>query len=202
MRDPVLLVAGLGRCGTSLLMQMLRAAGVPVAGRAPAFEDIPVSLKGVDLDWLDAQRGRAVKWIDPVEASIPNPEDWRYRVIFLNREAEQQAISQLKLLHLRSDRRMRRAMTARVARDTARAARIVNRLAGTHGVLHLRFEQLITRPDVAAAKLARFCDMHGFPFGDPDLAAAEVLPRGAGCASDLSIEIGQMQSAERERAAG
>lgn len=200
MGDPVLLVAGLGRCGTSLVMQMLRAAGVPVAGRAPAFEDIPVAPSGVDVDWLNAQRGRAVKWIDPVVTPIPNPEDWRYRVIFLNRDAEQQAMSQLKLLHVRSDRRIRRAMTAAVARDTARAARIVDRLSGTHGVLHLRFEQLITRPDVAAGKLARFCDQHGFSFGDPDLAAGEVLPRGAYCASDLSIEQAQMQRADRERA--
>jgi hypothetical protein len=39
MSAPVIVVAGLGRCGTSLVMQMLAAAGLPCVGSFPDFED-------------------------------------------------------------------------------------------------------------------------------------------------------------------
>lgn len=198
MRDgPVLLVAGLGRCGTTLVMQMLAAAGVPVAGRAPAYEDVPVSLRGVDLDWLDRQRGRAVKWIDPVNARIANPDDWRFRVILLSRSPREQARSMLKFQGLPAPRATVRGLESGIIRDQNRAARIVDRLAGAHGTLHLRFEDLIDMPAVAAFRIAKFCDAHGFPFGEVGVAAAEVQSRGSGCASDMSIEAGLMQRAER-----
>lgn len=196
MGDPVLLVAGLGRCGTSLVMQMLDAAGVPVAGQSPAYEDIPVSVRFVDLDWLDRQRGRAVKWIDPVNAKIVNPEDWRYRVIFLSRDAQQQALSQMKLLGLSGDRALRRIWRAKIERDRTRALRIVDRLCGAHGTLHLRFEDLITHPVSSADRIARFCDAHGFPFGNTFCAAGKVLPRHPACAPDMRIDLALMRCAD------
>lgn len=188
MADRILLVTGLGRCGTTLVMHMLRAAGVPVAGRAPAFEDHTRMGRTPDLDWLAQQRGRAVKWIDPTLCKIPAEDDDRYRAIFLSREAKEQARSQLKFSGCLGNRDTLRGMTKVVERDTIRARRIVRRLCGDYGVLFLRFENLVNFPAHEARKIALFCDALGLPFGDEGAAAAQVLRRPVTCAPDLSIE--------------
>ena len=75
---PLVVVSGLPRSGTSLLMQMLAAAGVPVvtdARRAPDesnprgyLEDERVKRLPFDADraWLSAARGQAVKIVAPL----------------------------------------------------------------------------------------------------------------------------------------
>ena len=184
---PILFVTGLGRCGTSMVMQMLHAAGVPCAGTPPAFEDVPVSPRGVDHDWLAGQCGRAVKWIDPTVTRL-RPPPGQHGAIFLSRDPMQQALSQLKLLAARHDRNTRRAMKKQVEADSVRACVIVQRLFGVHYVQSLYFERIIDRPKDAARKMALLCDTLGLPFGSEDAAAAVVIRRSPLCAPDLAIE--------------
>lgn len=106
MLSPVLFVTGLGRCGTTMVMQMLQAAGVPCAGTYPAFEDVPVTPSAVDHEWLAQQAGRAVKWIDPTVTRVRHANG---AAIFLSRDPAEQAKSQLKMLGARNDRSARRA---------------------------------------------------------------------------------------------
>ena len=49
---PALLVAGLGRCGTSLMMQMLAAAGLPCVGEFPAYEVPELNHRKPPLAWV------------------------------------------------------------------------------------------------------------------------------------------------------
>lgn len=106
MSEPIMVVAGLGRCGTSLVMQMLDAAALPVVvGEGPpAYED-PTQL-GLIRDsrdyvqasaWLTGLSGSFVKLLDPFRLKLPRA---RYSVLWLDRDYEEQAKSQLKLLHL------------------------------------------------------------------------------------------------------
>jgi hypothetical protein len=60
--QPIILVAGLGRCGSSLVMRLLDAAGVPTVGTFPAFEE--QTLPRDALGWVEAYAGRAVKVLD------------------------------------------------------------------------------------------------------------------------------------------
>ena len=190
MRDaPVLLVAGLGRCGTTMVMQMLHAAGTPVAGTLPSFEDVPLTPKHVDHEWLAGQGGRAVKWIDPTITRIRHDNA---RAIWLSRTPLEQAKSQAKLLGLRLSRADLRPLAARVKRDNWRARRIVDRLCGCYGVLHLTFEMILRHPDHCAARIASFCDSSDIDFGSAKAAADVVLRRGPECAPDLSIEVGKL----------
>lgn len=177
-----------------MVMQMLNAAGVPCAGTAPAFEDIPVAPSGVDHDWLARQGGCAVKWIDPTVTKV------RHRngaAIFLSRDPVEQAKSQLKMLGARNDRTARRAMANSVQRHTRHARAIVTNLFGAHFVLPLHFDKILRNPAYAADRLAHFCDLLGLPFGAPDDAASVVHKRDAKCAPGLSAELRMIDEANR-----
>lgn len=189
---PILFVAGLGRCGTTMTMQMLAAAGVPCAGTAPAYEDIPVTRSRVDHDWLAKQGGKAVKWIDPTQTLIRRTDD---AAIFLSRDPEQQARSQLKLIGLRSDRNTRRILKRSLESDTRRALAILRRQFGEHFVLHLHYDKVLRAPILAVHQIAILCDQLDLPFGSITDAAAVIQKRSPACAPDLSAEIGMMRGA-------
>ncbi|WP_343546807.1 hypothetical protein [Sphingobium yanoikuyae] len=156
MTKPVILVAGLGRCGSSLVMQMLSAADVQTIGTYPAFEDRVTA----ELPAIDAQReffarcpGHAVKLLDP-HLHQP-PIGLSYRTIFLTRHPAEQAKSMLKLIGERSDRRARRAMEHSVRRDTGRAREAVIRI-GDGRFYNMPFEHLIHDPLGAAEAIAKW----------------------------------------------
>lgn len=183
---PVLFVVGLGRCGTTMVMQMLDAAGVPCAGTQPAFEDIPVAPSGVDHEWLAEQAGRAVKWIDPTVTKV------RHRngaAIFMSGDPVEQAKSQLKILGARNDRTTRRAMSKFIQRDTRYARTIVSNLFGAHFVLPLHFEKVLRDPAYGAFQMANFCYGLGLSFGSANYAAQVVHDRDAKCAPDMRTEL-------------
>lgn len=103
--DAVLVVTGLPRAGTSLVMQMLGAGGVPLltdAERPPDehnprgyFEYAPVKRLRDDASWLPQARGRAVKVIAPLVTSLPDSET--YRFILVERAMEEVLESQRRM---------------------------------------------------------------------------------------------------------
>jgi hypothetical protein len=160
MTERIIIVAGIGRCGSSLVMQMLSAAGVPTIGTYPDFED-DLNLR---LPELDAQRevarrapGHAMKLIDP-HLHAP-PVGYEYRTIFLTRHPFVQAKSMLKLVGERNNRNARRAMEAIVRRDTRIAREAVTRI-GSGQFYNLPFEHLIHDPRGSAEGIARY--LHRF----------------------------------------
>lgn len=184
MTRETILVCGFGRCGSSLVMQMLDAAGVPCAGRYPAYEPAQVGPMTFDREWLAGQGGRAVKMLDPqlLQFSIP---DQPYRTIWLDRDHKQQCKSAEKFmaaLHGMATpwtRTMRRAWITGYRRDRPRAVR---KLRGLGPVLELTFETLIGDP-LATAK--RICDfIKPWPvIGEDSPRAMEftVVKRGPEC---------------------
>lgn len=106
MREDITVVSGVPRSGTSLVMQMLQAGGVPllVDGVRPAdehnprgyFEYEPVKGLAGDASWLPQARGRAVKVIHVLLRSLP--EGFDYRVILVRRDLRQVVASQDAML--------------------------------------------------------------------------------------------------------
>lgn len=182
----VILVAGFGRCGSTLVMHMLDRAGVPTIGRAPDYELRPIQ-NAADCDWLATLGGHAVKLLTPAYRTValrPNPIGV-YRSIWLDRDPVEQARSQIKLIALSDptlalDRSAARAMAQSLRRDRRRA-RAKLRAAGP--MLSIRFEQLLTDPSGVARLIASHVAR-----GDPDEMAAAVLPRGPECQPDMRIE--------------
>ncbi len=197
--DPTITyVCGFGRCGTSLVMQMLEAGGMPVTGPWPSFED-EHTLKVMDggeisADWLASKAGHAVKVLDPHRGTIPRGP---CRAIWLDRDPDEQAKSQAKFLettiHISIGREERRRL-AKSYRDDRPAAFKVLRAAGARQILELRFEELLSAPASVATRIATHCS--------PELniarMAAAVRRTSPECAPDMAMELALM--AERDTA--
>src|SRR4029079_1243109 len=107
-QDFVTVVSGLPRSGTSLMMQMLAAGGLPPltdSVRAPDesnprgyLEFEPVKRLRTDQSWLEQARGHAVKIIHLLLREIPTDGRFAYRVIFLQRPLEEVLASQRVML--------------------------------------------------------------------------------------------------------
>ncbi len=112
--EPVIVVSGLPRSGTSMAMQMLAAAGVPVVtdGIRQAGEDNPkgyfedervkdLHKENEDRGWIRNARGKAVKIISFLLKDLP--ENNNYKVIFMKRALPEVLASQKKMLERRNE---------------------------------------------------------------------------------------------------
>ena len=105
-RDFIAVVSGVPRSGTSLLMQMLAAGGLPVlpdGARPPDahnprgyFEFEPAKALAMNADWLPRAVGRAVKVVHTLVTALP--EGFDYRLVLVRRELAQVVASQDALL--------------------------------------------------------------------------------------------------------
>jgi hypothetical protein len=105
---PVVVVSGLPRSGTSMMMQMLQAGGLEIvtdAVRTPdgsnpkgyfEFEAVKGLDKGPSPAWLAAARGKVVKIVSPLVRWLPESND--YQVIFMQRNLDEVILSQNKML--------------------------------------------------------------------------------------------------------
>jgi len=110
---PIIVVSGLPRSGTSMMMKMLDAAGLKVVSDAVRaadednpkgyFEDERVKALGEseDRSWLRDCRGRVIKIISFLLTDLP--EDNFYKIIFMRRNFEEVLASQNKMLVRRGE---------------------------------------------------------------------------------------------------
>ncbi|WP_332116022.1 hypothetical protein [Azorhizobium caulinodans] len=184
--EPNIFVAGMGRCGTTMVMTMLDRGGFPVGDRPPAYEaQTPMVAGNVKTDALRPFAGMAIKWIDPTISRAP--AGMHARTIFLHRDPIEQAKSQLKLMGMAPVRRHVRTVAASIRRDTEKCQQIVRALGPC---LFTSFERILSDPAAEAVRMEAFL---ADPVFDPARAAAAVRPRSAACAPDLSLELSLMQ---------
>jgi hypothetical protein len=111
MDADVVLVSGLPRSGTSMMMKMLEAGGLAVLTDhiRTADEDNPKGyyeferVKQLEHDqaWLEDARGKVVKLIAALLKHLP--ADYRYKVIFIRRRIEEVLASQRAMLIRRGE---------------------------------------------------------------------------------------------------
>lgn len=190
--QPILFVAGLGRCGTTMVMTMLDAGGFPVSGPRPAYEPYERWVDGrPDMTWLHQQAGRAVKWIDPTRhLSLPGRLPVRPVVILLTRNAVQQAASQCKLIkgdwaHINFGRHGVRAMARSIRRDVPVMRAMLRRRAHVH---EWAFEDFLQNPWWGARALSRLVGEHFNADLNAESACGVVVDRLPGCLPDMRIE--------------
>ena len=105
-QDFIIIVSGLPRSGTSMMMQMLEAGGLPVLKddiREPD-EDNPkgyyeferVKQIAQDRAWLDDAKGKAVKMVSALLLQLPNT--YTYKVVFMRRKMQEILASQNRML--------------------------------------------------------------------------------------------------------
>ena len=104
--DLIAIVSGLPRSGTSMMMQMIEAGGIPalVDGLRQADDDNPrgyyefqpVKKTKHDASWLDGAPGKVVKMVYRLVYDLP--PDRAYNVIFMRRRLEEVLASQAVML--------------------------------------------------------------------------------------------------------
>jgi hypothetical protein len=102
----IVVVSGLPRSGTSLMMQMLDRGGIPVLTDHARVADTDnprgyyeyerVKRTKHDSSWVTEARGKAVKLVSSLLYELPRTE--AYRVIFQRRDLDEMLDSQEKML--------------------------------------------------------------------------------------------------------
>lgn len=111
-RRPVTIVSGLPRSGTSMMMKMLEAGGLPpmTDNLRTADVDNPKGyyefervkkLEEGDVAWLPEAEGKVVKVISALLKHLP--DGYEYRVIFMRRNMGEILASQKKMLQNRGE---------------------------------------------------------------------------------------------------
>jgi len=95
--DAITIVSGLPRSGTSMMMRMLEAGGMPVVKHniTKPDEDNPLSYFQF-VSWLADCRGKAVKMVS--ELLYYAPKEYNYKVIFIRRKMQEVLASQRLIL--------------------------------------------------------------------------------------------------------
>jgi hypothetical protein len=160
----VIVVSGLPRSGTSLLMQMLHGGGVEVLTDNVRAADVDnprgyYELERVkhikqDASWLPEARGKAFKMVSLLLYDLPPGES--YRVVFMERDLDEMLLSQEQMLRRLGKvpgprGEMRRAYEKHLARLHEWLARQPN-----VAVLRVNYGDLVERPREQAERVAHF----------------------------------------------
>jgi len=166
---PINIVSGLPRSGTSMMMKMLIAGGIPALTdevRQPDpdnpggyFEFEPVKqLKDGVMDWLPQAQGKVVKVIATLLPYLPS--SYRYKVVLMQRAMPEILASQRKMLVSRgkdpdtiSDAEMGRIFGLHLQKVAAWMASQPNL-----SYLEVNYNQMIMDPDPLIGRLNQFFD--------------------------------------------
>jgi hypothetical protein len=106
MDSEIIVVSGLPRSGTSLMMQMLENGGIEIItdNQRTADTDNPrgyyefEKVKQIkrDSSWLPQARGKAFKMVSQLLYDLPSSE--RYHILFMERDLDEMLLSQEKML--------------------------------------------------------------------------------------------------------
>lgn len=168
-RAPIVVVTGLPRSGTSLLMRMLDFGGLDILtdGLRTADSDNPNGyyefervkrLPKGDVEWLDDAQGKAVKIIAGLAEHLP--PTYAYRFILLRRDIDEVLASQRKMLIRRGedpDSVPAEIMSSLLQRHLERArAALLGQPMGR--LLEVAFSEAVSSPTATAHSLAEFLD--------------------------------------------
>ena len=175
-REIITVVSGLPRSGTSMMMKMLEAGGIPVLtdNVRTADDDNPkgyfeferVKKLAQDQSWLPDAKGKVVKVITALLRHLPAV--YRYRVVLMHREMAEILASQRQMLIRRSQPPGDEASDAKMADAFRRHVIEVEKWLAQQSNMHtlaISYNDVLRRPAEEIARLNQF-------FGDSlDVAA-------------------------------
>ena len=165
--EPIVVVSGLPRSGTSMAMKMLEAGGLPLVtdGERRADEDNPKGYfeyepvmnlaRDPDKSWLGKARGKGVKIISTLLRELPASHN--YRVVFMRRDLDEILASQAKMLERRGEESSAQDQQMRelFENDLWRASYLLKN--GTQfQVLPVHYTEVLAEPLAQARRLAEF----------------------------------------------
>lgn len=166
-RPAVIVVSGLPRSGTSMMMKMLAAGGLPILTdnerRADEnnprgyyeFEPVKQLREGVS-DWVPQAEGKVVKIISALLEHLPAGHT--YKIIFMRRHIDEILASQRRMLE-RDGKPTDRVSDEQLAELYRKhLAQVEAWLAGQPNmeVLYVSYNDILTNPDPIAAEVNTF----------------------------------------------
>jgi hypothetical protein len=165
-KEPVVIVSGLPRSGTSMMMKILAEGGMSIvtdkhraadADNPNGYYELEAvkQLPAGELAWLDEAAGKAVKVISALLEFLPPQHS--YKIIFMEREIQEILASQRKMLSRRSE-------TSRVDDDLL-AEQFRKHLAVVRPwlarqpnmeVLTIRYNELMSNPEPSCRRVIEF----------------------------------------------
>jgi hypothetical protein len=166
--DVITIVSGLPRSGTSMMMGMLAAGGMPILtdNTRTADEDNPKGyfefeqVKQIDRDWswLADARGKVVKIISELLMRLTPNTPYRYKVIFMRRNMAEILASQKQMLIRRgeqadavSDEQLALLFTRHLKQFDAWIARQSN-----IEIIYVSYNEMLESPRELAGQVNRF----------------------------------------------
>jgi hypothetical protein len=162
----IVVVSGLPRSGTSLMMQMLDRGGLAALtdNLRAADDDNPrgyfelerVKKTKDDPSWLPGARGKAVKMVSSLLYDLPATE--AYRIVFMRRDIDEILDSQEKMLRrLNRPAAPREQMKASFAVHLDRIGAWLSRQRHMR-LLDISYNTLLREPEAELRKVAAFLD--------------------------------------------
>ena len=190
MDNKVVVVCGLGRCGSSLMMQMLSAGGLACTGEAPAYEHPNGVIGGFNGQWLAKQTNKATKVLLPQYVRF---EPANYYFIWLDRDPFEQAKSTFKFQHLITrrihpelplpkDGSSIMAMMRAAPNETKAGIDAIQQVSPHYQVIS--FEDLILFGERTAQTVNQFLEADLYI----DKMVSVIKPRTTGCNLSMDIE--------------
>ena len=188
MQD-IIIVSGFGRCGTSVTMQMLKAAGLDVLGKPPAFEIDETDAINFQADWVAKQYGKVLKILIPKQCNlIPS----NYKFIWCHRDPFECAASQAKFGEIISQGLIKSTPNLIMKfyhKNVKDEPLQMNYLTKLGSVCVIRFEDIIRTPKTVSEILADYLNKDF----DIEKMANVVLFRDVKCQPNLNIEMGLVE---------
>ena len=167
--QPVTVVSGLPRSGTSMMMKMLAEGGLPIITdeirRADSdnpngyfeFETVRQMSAG-NVDWLAHADGKAVKVISALLEYLPSK--YSYKIIFLERDIHEILASQRKMLMNRNEKEMgnEAEIEAQIQKHLSAMKPWLVRQPNIE-VLYVNYNALMTEPEPVCEQIAEFLDL-------------------------------------------
>ncbi|HJO39443.1 MAG: sulfotransferase [Vicinamibacterales bacterium] len=166
---PIVVVSGLPRSGTSMVMKMLEAGGVEIItdGKRTADSDNPKGYyeyepvmhlhEDPDKRWLADTRGKAIKIISFLLSSLPDAH--HYKVIFMHRALQEVMASQSKMLDKRGEEQGEddddAALIASYKKDVEKTKRLLDRRP-CFDVLDVDYKAVLDDASGQAERIATF----------------------------------------------
>jgi hypothetical protein len=162
--NAIAIVSGLPRSGTSLMMRMLAAGGVPPISDGEREADIdnprgyyeyePVKKLAQNDAWVDNAPGKAVKVISALLPHLPSRHP--YKVVFMRRDLDEILASQSKMLERRGEPQGDEAL---LRRAFMKHVEVTEQWLGSQDnvdVLYVSYTRLVTAPERQLDRLMGF----------------------------------------------
>ena len=162
--DEILVITGLPRSGTSLMMQIIDKTSIPVLSDGRREKDISnpegyyelEAVKGIvqDNSFLNVAIGKAVKIVAPLPIYMKT--DLKYRVIFMRRDMDEILRSQEKMLEKDqvSEREKFRTIYDFHLKKTYRFLK-----ENDIPFIDINYKELISNPEEQLQELIEFCSL-------------------------------------------